>query len=451
MNIRRKWLAIVLALVMILSMIGTVSAKESADAADYIQQMVNYYRYYQDAADTDIDCLIYALSEVDLKQAQAWASIMDYWSYVNNDMTIYPDVLPDGLPKTSSLCIVVLGYQLSASGSMRAELVCRLEAALASAQKYPEALIVCSGGGTAKNNKTVTEAGQMAKWLIEKGISEDRIIIEDQSLSTTGNAQNTCRILAKEYPQVTHLAIVTSDYHLPRACLLFHAQANLSVADGKEPLCVAANAAFETGISAESLDLQLDNLLALSGVKINGMQQPQLSKLDCILVSGSAQCKSGEEPNLQVIAYYDTGLYQDVTHQAQYTDLFPYLYEMQDVTVTYEEDDIKASSTVKIELLPPETEPPTEAPTEVPTEAATEPATEPIETEPEHKTFIGEFFSNKWLILPVCVIALLLVAEVLIISRLVKIRKQEKAAKAAEAAEKEAEKLPDDDSPLEYI
>ena len=442
MNIRRKCFAVILVLILAFSMAGTVSADKTEDAAEYVRQMVNYYRYYQDDADTDIDSLIYALAETDVVQAQAWASIMDYWSYVRNDMTIYPDGLPDGLPKTDALCIVVLGYQLNSSGSMRAELVCRLEAALASAEKYPNAYIVCTGGGTAKNNKTVTEAGQMAAWLMEKGIAKERIIVEDKSLSTVGNARNTCQILAQDYPQVTHLAIVTSDYHLPRACLLFHTETTLSNAnDGDRLLCVAANAAFETGIAPESFDLQLDNLLAIADMKLDGMTKPLLSKLDCILVSGNAECVAGEEPELQVMAYYDTGLYQDVTHRAEYSELFPYLYGMQDLTVTYEEDGVKVSSTVQIDVLAPATEAPTEPKTEPATEALTEATNAADDGTDSRNSF------NRWLILPAVAIVLLVVAEALIIIRLIKLKKAEKAAKAAA----EAEKLPDDDSPLEYI
>ena len=445
MNIRRKCFAVILVLILAFSMAGTVSADKSEDAAEYVRQMVNYYRYYQDDADTDIDSLIYALAETDLVQAQAWASIMDYWSYVRNDMTIYPDVLPDGLPQTDALCIVVLGYQLNSSGSMRAELVCRLEAALASAEKYPNAYIVCTGGGTAKNNKTVTEAGQMAAWLMEKGIAKERIIVEDKSLSTVGNARNTCQILAQDYPQVTHLAIVTSDYHLPRACLLFHTETTLSNAnDGDRLLCVAANAAFETGIAPESFDLQLDNLLAIADIKLDGMAKPALSKLDTILVSGKAECVAGEEPELQVMAYYDTGLYQDVTHRAEYSELFPYLYGMQDLTVTYEEDGVQVSSTIQIDVLAPATE----APTEAPTEPETEPATEaPTEAGNDTDDADSRSSFNRWLILPAVAIVLLVIAEVLIIIRLIKLKKAEKAAKA----DAEEEKLPDDDSPLEYV
>ena len=442
MNIRRKLFAVLLVLVMLLSMTVTVCAEENQDATEYVRQLINYYRYYQDDAKTDIDCLLYAMTEIDPEQAQLWASIMEYWTYATSDMIIYPDVLPDGLPKDDALCIVVLGYQLTDSGSVRGELIRRLEVALASAEKYPNAYIVCSGGGTAKYNKSVTEAGQMAKWLMEKGIPAERIIIEDQSRSTTGNARNTCRILIEQYPQITHLALVTSDYHLPRACLLFHAQSNISaVNDGAPLMCVAANAAYVTTAKQNDFDLQLDNLLAIAGINLDGLKKPALSRLDSIIVSGSAQCVAGEAPKLQVMAYYDTGLYRDVTGHAAYSGLDPAAAGMQELTVTYAEGDIEVSSTVTIEMLLPETEPPTEAPTEPSTEAPTEPAAEPEQpSDAEPLTF------NR-LLVALIVIGILAIAEVWIIIRLRKIKKLQKAAEAAA----EAEKLPDDDSPIEYV
>lgn len=75
---------------------------------------------------------------------------------------MYNDVLPDGLPDTDELCIVVLGFQLNPDGSMRDELINRLNVALRSAEKYPNAYIVCTGGGTASGNASATEAGEMA-------------------------------------------------------------------------------------------------------------------------------------------------------------------------------------------------------------------------------------------------------------------------------------------------
>lgn len=449
MDIRRKWLAALLALVMILSMAGTVSAAGNRDAKACIQQILNYYYHHGVAADNDVDCLLYELNEIDPEKGQLWSSIVDYWRYANTEMTLYQGVLPDGLPQDDSLCIVVMGYALASDGSMKKELVGRLETALASAQKYPNAYIVCTGGGTARNDETATEAGEMAKWLRKKGIDDGRIIVEDKALSTVTNAINTCRILAEDYPGVTHLGLVTSDYHLARSCLLFYAQAALTAGGGEPLLCVAANAAYKTGRSgSESIASQADNLSQLSGIPISGMPKPDLSKLDHITVSGDTQCMAGSELDLQVIAHYDTGFYRDVSSRVKYAGIDFAATGLQDLTITYEENGTAVSSTVQIEMLAPETEAPTQPPTELPTEKPTEPATETPTQPPVTEPVIHEEPGKPW-IYPVAILVLLLIALFFIVKRLLKIKKQQKAAKAA--AKEEIIELPDDNSPLEYI
>ena len=114
---RRKLFAVILALMMLLSMAGTVCAAENEEATACIQKMINYYRYHQDAAATDIECLLYELSQIDPAKAEIWRSIMEYWHSANTDMTYYDGVIPEGLPQDDTLCIVVMGYALSSDGS----------------------------------------------------------------------------------------------------------------------------------------------------------------------------------------------------------------------------------------------------------------------------------------------------------------------------------------------
>lgn len=448
MPIRRKLFAVILSLVLLFSTAGSVCASNTQEADRYIQQILNYYRYHQSSAATDIDCLFYQLSQVNPYKAQDWSSIMDYWNYVNTDMTVYPDVLPDGLPQDDTLCIVVMGYALNSDGSMRRELIGRLETAYASAQKYPNAYIVCTGGGTAQNNKSRTEAGQMSKWLINKGIDSKRIIIEDQSLSTVANAINTCRILANEYPLVTHLAIVTSDYHLARSCLLFHTQATLSASKGAPLLCVAANAAYPIPhATPESIAIQADNLSQLTGISINGLPKPKLSKLDHINVWDDIQYTPGSELELQVIAHYDTGLYRDVSKFSEHTGIDPAASGIQDVTVTYKEGDIAVSTTLQIDIPVPETAAPTEPPaseTAAPTEAAL-PETLPQPIEPQSPAAP----QHSQIPVQAVIAAALLLVALPHIKRFLTIRKRKKAEK--NAAKEEHIDLPDDDSPVEYI
>ena len=239
----RKILSLLCSVVLFFSLAVPASADTNPD--DLIFQMITYYRYYQDDAAMEIDRLTEELAKTDPAKAQAWRNIMDYWSYVDNSLEVTMDVLPDGLPEDDSLCIVVLGYALNGDGSMRSELVGRLKVALASAEKYPNAYILCTGGGTASENQKVTEAKQMARWLRNNGISSDRIITETSSLSTITNARYSCKILTRDYPEVKYLAIVSSHYHVPRGCLLFSAQGQLSALEtGEEPLHVVACAGF---------------------------------------------------------------------------------------------------------------------------------------------------------------------------------------------------------------
>lgn len=106
--------------------------------------MISYYSTYQSTAKTDIQRLVEKLKALNSTKGEEWEKIMEYWDYVNTDM----NVNVDGLPNDDS--------------TMKDELVGRLQTALASAQKYPNAYVAVTGGGTAKNNPNAIEADQMA-------------------------------------------------------------------------------------------------------------------------------------------------------------------------------------------------------------------------------------------------------------------------------------------------
>ena len=159
---------------------GTTSASvtvsesnTSRDANKIIEELVVYYGTYGSEADEKVDELITEFRSTDTVAADKWRKITDRWDEVNGDLTLNYDELPDGLPDTDELCIVALGFQLEPDGTMKSELIERLKVVLNSAQKYPDALIVCTGGGTATENKSATESGEMAKWLTENGIDEN--------------------------------------------------------------------------------------------------------------------------------------------------------------------------------------------------------------------------------------------------------------------------------------
>ena len=203
------------------------------------------------------------LEDIDQDTADKWRRIIPFWDYVNSDLVINDGMLPDDLPDTDELAIVVLGFQLNPDGSMRQELIGRLSVALSCALQYPNSVIVCTGGGTASANDEITEAGSMAEWLIENGVDPERILIEDQSMSTAQNAVYTYRLLEREAPQVNLVAIISSDYHIPTGVLLFETEAILMASEpGEERYNVISNASFDT-----------DNVQFLESYQISGLNE----------------------------------------------------------------------------------------------------------------------------------------------------------------------------------
>ncbi|HBF38448.1 MAG TPA: YdcF family protein [Firmicutes bacterium] len=84
--------------------------------------------------------------------------------------------------------------------------------------------LIVSGGQVFKNTGREAEIAQAI--LIDTGIPEERIHIENQSLNTTQNAENTALLLAKYHYR--HPILVTSAFHMARAVKQFK-KAGISV------------------------------------------------------------------------------------------------------------------------------------------------------------------------------------------------------------------------------
>ena len=231
-----------------------------------VEEMAVDYGSYGSEAKDKIDTLLGELSACDASAGKRWKNIMDVWTSEDLGKQLNYDVLPDGLPDTDELCIVVLGFQLNPDGTMKDELVQRLTVALNSAKKYPKAYIACTGGGTASENESASEAGEMAKWLEQQGIDKKRIIVEDNSITTAQNAIFTYDILTSKYTSVKKLAIVSSDYHIATGELLFRAESILRAsAPGNEKLEVVSNAAWKAPSGSLSAMFQAGALIELFG------------------------------------------------------------------------------------------------------------------------------------------------------------------------------------------
>lgn len=215
--------------------------------AEIIQELVQGYVLVP----TVNEKLLAELGRVNRDSADKWREIMERWTESDSAMPVNIGVLPDGLADSNQLCIIVLGFQLNPDGSMQQELIGRLQAARRSAEKYPDAYILCTGGGTAAAS-AITEAEAMAAWLRENGIPEQRILLENQSLTTAENAIYTHQLLSQQYPQITQAAIVSSDYHIPWASILFQSQFIL----GSSTITLETNAAYPTTTSLSDFSLR---------------------------------------------------------------------------------------------------------------------------------------------------------------------------------------------------
>jgi len=246
---------LILVICMSLIMLFPAAAEEASQisAQSQIERAVVSYA----ATGTKDEQTLKGLANLDPVLGEKWTRIMDLWEApvsVNAQ-------LPDGLPEDDSLCLVVLGFQLNPDGTMRDELIERLKVLLAASKKYPKAVIVCTGGGTATDDPTATEAGRMVEWLKLQGVESARVIAEDRSLTTAQNAIFTFDLLAEKQPQVKQIAIVSSDYHIATGTLLFGAEAILRDSE----IEVVSNAAWHAPSGKLSAMFQAGALIELSG------------------------------------------------------------------------------------------------------------------------------------------------------------------------------------------
>lgn len=112
--------------------------------------------------------------------------------------------------------IVVLGCQVRGTSPSKM-LRFRLDAAKELLDEYPDVKCVVTGGKG--DDENISEAECMKNYLVEKGISADRIIMEDKSTTTAENMKFTFEKL-DELGISRDITIVTDGYHQYRAGLI---------------------------------------------------------------------------------------------------------------------------------------------------------------------------------------------------------------------------------------
>lgn len=108
--------------------------------------------------------------------------------------------------------VIVLGCQVRGE-EPSLMLQRRLEAALEVLEEHPDALVVVSGGQG--HGEDISEAEAMRRFLVGCGISPERIIIEDRSVSTRENIRFSAELLNER--GISRAVIVTNEFHQYRA------------------------------------------------------------------------------------------------------------------------------------------------------------------------------------------------------------------------------------------
>ena len=111
-------------------------------------------------------------------------------------------------------CLIVLGAQVRPDGPSIV-LRYRLDTAYAYLAAHPQTRCVVSGGQGA--NEPYSEASVMFDYLVAAGIDPARIAVEDASLNTSENIENS---LAFIDPATERIGIVTNNFHVFRGCAI---------------------------------------------------------------------------------------------------------------------------------------------------------------------------------------------------------------------------------------
>lgn len=117
-------------------------------------------------------------------------------------------------PKENADYVIVLGAQVRGTRVTKS-LKKRLDAAYDYAVKYPKCKVIVSGGQGP--GEDIAEAEAMRIYLLEKGLEEERILVEDKSTTTKENLLYSKDIIQDETAEVV---IVTNNFHAFRALKL---------------------------------------------------------------------------------------------------------------------------------------------------------------------------------------------------------------------------------------
>ena len=120
--------------------------------------------------------------------------------------------------------VLILGSQINRDGTLTKLLQGRADRALEFAEMQrqaggPDPVFVPSGGQGP--DEVISEAEAMRRYLMERGVPEDRILPEDRSANTYENLRNSAALIRERDPEgEPKIAFSTTNYHVFRAGML---------------------------------------------------------------------------------------------------------------------------------------------------------------------------------------------------------------------------------------
>ncbi|MBR4036797.1 MAG: YdcF family protein [Oscillospiraceae bacterium] len=110
--------------------------------------------------------------------------------------------------------IIVLGCGLNSDGTPSHTLVNRLDGCVKYHSKNPDSYIVVTGGLSRFGNQT--EGMSMKKYLTDKGVSADKILVDEKATNTKENFEYSLQLLETAGIGKDNIAFVTNSFHIFR-------------------------------------------------------------------------------------------------------------------------------------------------------------------------------------------------------------------------------------------
>lgn len=206
-----------IALVVLLALLVPVLPAPTAQAANPLTSIslsglrTRLLYLHETGRKVELDLALKQLKSRSTFEAALWRSFLRDWDQALSAQR-FSYSAPRGLP-SSGHAFVVLG-----SGNS-AELTSRAALAQKALEAYPTSMAVLSGGKATDTRDS--EAARLRKKLVAAGVDPSRLLLEEKSSSTVGNAVYSVVVMKSHH--ITSYTLISDASHLRRARVLFEA------------------------------------------------------------------------------------------------------------------------------------------------------------------------------------------------------------------------------------